>query len=311
MRGKVIKSTGSWYIVLDDECRQWECRLRGKIRLDGLRSTNPVAVGDNVVFEQEPGKDTAVIKSIETRNNLIVRKSVNLSKASHIIAANVDLAIVVATIAQPRTSTGFIDRFLVTAEAYHIPTALIFNKCDLYSEDQIGDMCVLMEYYQSIGYTSFGVSAKTGFQIDELRDLMRGKICLFSGHSGVGKSALVNALDPNLNVRIGEISDVHEKGKHTTTFAEMHHLDFGAWIVDTPGIKEFALYDLEKETLAQRFPEMRELMSECRFNNCTHMHEPGCAVKQALENGDIADWRYVNYLRMMNDEDHDSVKDEG
>ena len=285
--------------------------MRGKIRLDGLRSTNPVAVGDNVVFEQEPGKETAVIKSIETRNNLIVRKSVNLSKASHIIAANVDLAIVVATIAQPRTSTGFIDRFLVTAEAYHIPTALIFNKCDLYSEDQIGDMCVLMEYYQSIGYTSFGVSAKTGFQIDELRDLMRGKICLFSGHSGVGKSALVNALDPNLNVRIGEISDVHEKGKHTTTFAEMHHLDFGAWIVDTPGIKEFALYDLEKETLAQRFPEMRELMSECRFNNCTHMHEPGCAVKQALENGDIADWRYVNYLRMMNDEDHDSVKDEG
>lgn len=311
MRGKVIKSTGSWYIVLDEEGHQWECRLRGKIRLDGLRSTNPVAVGDNVVFEQEPGKDTAVIKSIETRNNLIVRKSVNLSKASHIIAANVDLAIVVATIAQPRTSTGFIDRFLVTAEAYHIPTALIFNKCDLYTEDQIGDMCVLMEYYQSIGYTTFGVSAKTGFQIEELRDLMRGKICLFLGHSGVGKSALVNALDPSLNVRIGEISDVHEKGKHTTTFAEMHHLDFGAWIVDTPGIKEFALYDLEKETLAQRFPEMRELMSECRFNNCTHMHEPGCAVKQALENGDIADWRYVNYLRMMNDEDHDSVKDEG
>lgn len=311
MRGKVIKSTGSWYIVLDEAGRQWECRLRGKIRLDGSRSTNPVAVGDNVFFEQEPGKDTAVIKSIETRNNLIVRKSVNLSKASHIIAANVDLAIVVATIAQPRTSTGFIDRFLVTAEAYHIPTALIFNKCDLYTENQIGDMCVLMEYYQSIGYTTFGVSAKTGFQIDELRDLMRGKICLFSGHSGVGKSALVNALDPNLNVRIGEISDVHEKGKHTTTFAEMHHLDFGAWIVDTPGIKEFALYDLEKETLAQRFPEMRELMSECRFNNCTHMHEPGCAVKQALENGDIADWRYINYVRMMNDEDHDSVKDEG
>lgn len=311
MRGKVIKSTGSWYIVLDEAGRQWECRLRGKIRLDGLRSTNPVAVGDNVIFEQEPGKDTAVIKSIETRNNLIVRKSVNLSKASHIIAANVDLAIVVATIAQPRTSTGFIDRFLVTAEAYHIPTALIFNKCDLYTEDQIGDMCVLMEYYQSIGYTTLGVSAKTGFQIDELRDLMRGKICLFSGHSGVGKSALVNALDPSLNVCIGEISDVHEKGKHTTTFAEMHHLDFGAWIVDTPGIKEFALYDLEKETLAQRFPEMRELMSECRFNNCTHMHEPGCAVKQALENGDIADWRYINYVRMMNDEDHDSVKDEG
>lgn len=308
MFGKVIKSTGSWYIVLDENGKQWECRLRGKIRLDGLRSTNPVAVGDNVVFEQEPGKETGVIKSIQERNNVIVRKSVNLSKASHIIASNVDLAIVVATIAEPRTSTGFIDRFLVTAEAYHIPCALIFNKCDLYSEEQIEDMCVLMEYYQELGYISFGVSAKTGFQIEELRALMKGKICLFSGHSGVGKSALVKALDPSLDVRIGAISDVHHKGKHTTTFAEMHHLDFGAWIVDTPGIKEFVLYDLEKETLAQRFPEMRNLMSECRFTNCTHTHEPGCAVKAAVENGDIADWRYVNYIRMMNEEDHDSMK---
>jgi ribosome biogenesis GTPase len=223
----------------------------------------------------------------------------------------VDLAIVVATIAQPRTSTGFIDRFLVTAEAYHIPAALIFNKCDLYTDEQIGEMCVLMEYYQSLGYTSFGVSAKTGFQIEELKALMKDKICLFSGHSGVGKSALVKALDPSLDVRIGAISDYHEKGKHTTTFAEMHHLDFGAWIVDTPGIKEFVLYDLEKETLAQRFPEMRELMSECRFANCTHTHEPGCAVKEAVEKGDIADWRYVNYIRMMTDESHDSVKEEG
>ena len=295
MLGKVIKSTGSWYIVLDGEGRQWECRLRGKIRLDGLRSTNPVAVGDNVEFEQEPGKETGVIKKIEPRENVIVRQSVNLSKASHIIAANVDLA----------------DRFLVTAEAYHIPAAVIFNKCDLYTDEQIGEMCVLMEYYQSLGYTSFGVSAKTGFQIDELKALMQGKICLFSGHSGVGKSALVNALDPSLNVRIGAISDYHEKGKHTTTFAEMHHLNFGAWIVDTPGIKEFVLYDLEKETLAQRFPEMRDLMSECRFANCTHTHEPGCAVKAAVENGDIADWRYVNYLRMMTDESHESVKEEG
>ena len=205
--------------------------------------------------------------------------------------------------------SGF--RFLVTAEAYHIPAALIFNKCDLYTDEQIGEMCVLMEYYQSLGYTSFGVSAKTGFQIDQLKDLMKDKICLFSGHSGVGKSALVKALDPSLDVRIGAISDYHEKGKHTTTFAEMHHLDFGAWIVDTPGIKEFVLYDLEKETLAQRFPEMRNLMSECRFANCTHTHEPGCAVKAAVENGDIADWRYVNYIRMMTDESHDSVKEEG
>ena len=303
MKGKVVKSTGSWYVVLDDTGRLWECRLRGKIRLDGLRSTNPVAVGDNVTFEQEPDKDTGVIKSIETRNNLIVRKSVNLSKASHIIAANVDLAIIVATIAQPRTSTGFIDRFMVTAEAYHIPTALIFNKCDLYDEEQIGDMAVLIDYYSHVGYPSFGVSAKTGFQLDRLKVLMQDKICLFAGHSGVGKSALVNAIDPNLNVRIGAISDVHKKGMHTTTFAEMHHLDFGAWIVDTPGIKEFALYDMENETLAQRFPEMRERMSQCRFANCTHIHEPGCAVKEAVEQGDIAEWRYSNYVRMYNNED--------
>ena len=303
MIGKVIKSTGSWYIVLDETGRQWECRLRGKIRLDGLRSTNPVAVGDNVVFEQEPGKDTGVIKKIETRNNVIVRKSVNLSKASHIIASNVDLAIVVATIAQPRTSTGFIDRFLVTAEAYHIPAALVFNKCDLYTDDQIGEMAELIEYYSGIGYDSFGVSAKTGFQLDRLKAMMQDKVCLFAGHSGVGKSALVNALDPSLNLRIGEISTVYNKGKHTTTFAEMHHLAFDAWIVDTPGIREFALYDMEKETLAQRFPEMRNLMSECRFANCTHTHEPGCAVKEAVEKQEIAAWRYDNYLRMFNNED--------
>ena len=303
MKGKVIKSTGSWYIVLDEEGRPWECRLRGKIRLDGLRSTNPVAVGDNVVFEQEPGKPTGVIKKIEPRNNVIVRKSVNLSKASHIIASNVDLAIVVATIAQPRTSTGFIDRFLVTAEAYHIPAALVFNKCDLYGEAEQHDAEALMDCYNSLGYTSFLVSAKTGEGLDRLQDLMRDKICLFAGHSGVGKSALANALDPSLNLRIGAISDVHNKGKHTTTFAEMHRLAFGAWIVDTPGIREFALYDMETETLAQRFPEMRNLMSQCRFANCTHTHEPGCAVKEAVENKDIAPWRYANYLRMYNNED--------
>jgi len=303
MEGTVIKSTGSWYVVSDGEGRLWDCRLRGKIRLDGLRSTNPVAVGDKVVFEQEPGKETGVIKKIQPRNNVIVRKSVNLSKASHIIAANIDLAIIVATIAQPRTSTGFIDRFMVTAEAYHIPVALVFNKCDLYTEDQIGEMAELIGTYSEIGYPSFGVSAKTGFKLQELKQLMTGKTCLFAGHSGVGKSALVNALDPDMQLRVGEISDVHNKGKHTTTFAEMHRLGFGAWIVDTPGIKEFALYDMEKETLAQRFPEMRNLMTECRFANCTHTHEPACAVKAAVENGDIAEWRYANYLRMYNDED--------
>lgn len=297
-------------MVLGQEGRQWECRLRGKIRLDGIRSTNPVAVGDNVEFEQEPGKETGVIHKIEPRNNVIVRQSVNLSKASHIIAANVDLAIVVATLWHPRTSTGFIDRFLVTAEAYHIPAAVIFNKCDLWDDNEMGEAIDLMDYYEGLDYVSFAVSAKRGDYIDRLKALMQDKICLLAGHSGVGKSALVNALDPSLNVRIGAISDVHEKGKHTTTFAEMHHLDFGAWIVDTPGIKEFVLYDMEKETLAQRFPEMRNLMGGCRFANCTHTHEPDCAVKEAVENGDIAEWRYVNYIRMMTDESHESVKDE-
>ena len=305
LEGKVIKSTGSWYIVRDEQGRLWECRLRGKMRLDGIVSTNPVAVGDNVSIEQEKGKDTAIITSIHTRNNLIVRKSVNLSKASHIIASNVDLAIVVATISNPRTSTGFIDRFMVTAEAYHIPVVLIFNKIDLYNEDEKADMQQLVDYYNSIGYTSFGVSALNGDNCDYLKELMTGNICLFAGHSGVGKSALVHALDPSLNVKIGAISDVHHKGKHTTTFAEMHHLEFGSWVVDTPGIKEFALYDLDNDTLAQRFPEMRQLMSQCRFTNCTHTHEPGCAVKNAVEQEKIAPWRYENYLKMMSGDDFD------
>ncbi len=309
MEGLVTRTTGSWYRILSDG-KTFDCRLRGNYRLRGNKQTNPVAVGDHVEFLlQDDG--SGMINNVLDRRNYIVRKATKLSKQTHVIASNIDLLCVVASLAFPRTSTGFIDRLLVTAEAYHIPAALVFNKCDLYTDEQIGEMCVLMEYYQSLGYTSFGVSAKTGFQIDQLKALMQGKICLFSGHSGVGKSALVNALDPSLNVRIGEISDYHEKGKHTTTFAEMHHLDIGAWIVDTPGIKEFVLYDLEKETLAQRFPEMRNLMSECRFANCTHTHEPGCAVKAAVENGDIADWRYVNYIRMMTDESHESVKEEG
>lgn len=300
--GKVIKSTGSWYDVRDDDGAILKCRLRGKIRLNGVRTTNPVAVGDNVSYEKERDKDTCVIDRVLPRNNVIIRKSVNLSKESHIIASNVGLAVVVATIAQPRTSTGFIDRFAVTAEAYHIPLVIVFNKCDIYDEEQNATAQELMTVYNSIGYESFPVSAKTGFNCDRLENVMKGKTCLFSGHSGVGKSALVNRLDPSLNVKVGEISDVHEKGKHTTTYAQMFHLGFGSYIIDTPGIKEFGLFDLEKETLAQRFPEMRALMQECRFNNCTHLHEPHCAVKEAVENKEIAAWRYANYCNMMDDE---------
>lgn len=299
--GRVIKSTGSWYDVRNDAGEVVQCRLRGKIRLDGLRTTNPVAVGDWVNFEKERDKDTCVIDKIMPRTNVIVRKSVNLSKESHIIASNVDQAILVATIAQPRTSTGFIDRFTVTAEAYHIPVVIVFNKCDLYNDEQNAVAEELMRVYNGIGYQSFVISAKTGYNCDRLKTIMKDKLSMFSGHSGVGKSALVNRLDPELDIRVGEISEVHEKGKHTTTFAQMYELGFGGYIIDTPGIKEFALFDMEKETLAQRFPEMRALMHDCRFNNCTHLHEPHCAIKTAVEQGVIADWRYENYCNMMDD----------
>lgn len=299
--GRVIKSTGSWYDVRNDAGEVVQCRLRGKIRLDGLRTTNPVAVGDWVNFERERDKDTCVIDKIMPRTNVIVRKSVNLSKESHVIASNVDQAILVATIAQPRTSTGFIDRFTVTAEAYHIPVVIVFNKCDLYNDEQNAAAEELMRVYNGIGYQSFVISAKTGYNCDRLKTIMKDKISMFSGHSGVGKSALVNRLDPDLDIRVGEISEVHEKGKHTTTFAQMYELGFGGYIIDTPGIKEFALFDMEKETLAQRFPEMRALMHDCRFNNCTHLHEPHCAIKTAVEEGVIADWRYENYCNMMDD----------
>lgn len=299
--GRVIKSTGSWYDVRNDAGEVVQCRLRGKIRLDGLRTTNPVAVGDWVNFEKERDKDTCVIDKIMPRTNVIVRKSVNLSKESHIIASNVDQAILVATIAQPRTSTGFIDRFTVTAEAYHIPVVIVFNKCDLYNDEQNAAAEELMRVYNGIGYQSFVISAKTGYNCDRLKTIMKDKLSMFSGHSGVGKSALVNRLDPELDIRVGEISEVHEKGKHTTTFAQMYELGFGGYIIDTPGIKEFALFDMEKETLAQRFPEMRALMHDCRFNNCTHLHEPHCAIKTAVEEGVIADWRYENYCNMMDD----------
>ncbi len=299
--GIVIKSTGSWYEVRNSYGEIFLCRLRGKIRLDGLRTTNPVAVGDKVLYEQENNKETCVINKILPRFNFIIRKSVNLSKDSHIIAANIDQAILVATIAQPRTSTGFIDRFLVTAEAYHIPVTIVFNKYDIYDDEQKSLVKDLMATFDNIGYHCIIVSAKTGLNCEELKNIMKDKINLFSGHSGVGKSALVNKLDPSLNVRVGDISQVHEKGKHTTTFSQMFPLSFGGYIIDTPGIKEFGLYDMEKETLAQRFPEMRRLMHECKFSNCTHLHEPHCAIKNAVEQNIIADWRYSDYCSMMED----------
>jgi ribosome biogenesis GTPase len=302
IKGLVLRSTGSWYMVRADDGSVFECRLRGQYRIRGIRTTNPVAVGDHVSIEVEKEGNKGVITEIHDRSNFIIRKSTNLSKSSHIIAANLDLAILVATIDQPRTSTGFIDRFLVTAEAYHIKAMIVFNKIDLYSEKQIAQLLELVTVYEKIGYTCLQVSARTGINLDRFSDILKDKIVLISGHSGVGKSALINAINPDFNLRTGEISHVHNKGKHTTTFAEMHPLVSGGWIVDTPGIKEFGLHDFDKATLAQRFPEMRSRMSTCRFANCTHLHEPDCSIKAALKSGEIAEFRYRNYLNMIHND---------
>ncbi len=298
--GLVLRSTGSWYSVQDAEGNLFDCRLRGQFRLKGVRTTNPVAVGDRVGFKPDKEGKSHVIEEVRDRTNFIIRKATRLSKASHIIAANLDYAILVATVDHPRTSTGFIDRFLVTAEAYHIPAAIVFNKIDLYDEVLMERLAYFIDVYSMAGYPCFKVSALHKKNLDTFAGHLRNKISLLSGHSGVGKSALLNAIDPKLNLKTGQLSSYHNKGKHTTTFAEMHPLEFGGWIVDTPGIKEFGLYDFEPETLAQRFPEMRALMTNCRFANCTHLHEPDCAVKQAVEAGEIAQFRYQNYVNMMN-----------
>jgi len=286
-------------MVRSDDGSIFECRLRGQYRIRGIRTTNPLAVGDHVSFEPENAGNKGIITEIHDRSNFIIRKSTKLSKASHIIAANLDLAVLIATIDFPRTSTGFIDRFLVTAEAYHIAAVIVFNKVDLYQEKQMKLLYNLVSVYERIGYTCLQVSAKTGLNIEKFQQLINEKIVLISGHSGVGKSALINAMDPEFHLKTGEISSVHNKGKHTTTFAEMYPLASGGWIVDTPGIKEFGLYDFEKETLAQRFPEMRNLMNRCKFANCTHLHEPDCAIKIAVDQGVIADFRYINYMNMF------------
>ncbi len=302
MQGLVVKSTGSWYDVYTSDEKVVRCRLRGNHRLKGIRSTNPVAVGDHVEIVPEEGRETAVITQIHERVNYIIRKATNLSRESHIIAANLDLAVLVATLDQPRTSTGFIDRFLVTAEAYHIPVLIVFNKIDLYDAAFSDQLASLTEVYRKIGYEVHTVSALTKRGISQLAERLTGKVSLISGHSGVGKSAILNAIYPGLDLRTGNISEVHNKGKHTTTFAEMFQLPNGGWIVDTPGIKEFGLHAHGAETLSHRFPEMRSCLSACRFANCTHEHEPHCAVKEAVSSGEIAAFRYTNYLNMLHDE---------
>jgi ribosome biogenesis GTPase len=274
--------------------------------MHGLRTTNPVAVGDHVNFEMEGNEGNGIIKAIEPRTNYIVRRSINLSKSAHIIASNIDRLYIVASIMLPRTSTGFIDRLLVTAEAYHIPAALIFNKTDIYTEEAKQRCRELMELYSPLGYPSYAVSALEGTGLDSLKLVLKDKVNLFSGHSGVGKSALINALDPQLAIKTGEISSYHSKGMHTTTFAEMHPLSFGGYLIDTPGIKEFGLVHFESQEVGERFPEFRSLLPDCKYNNCTHVHEPGCAVKSALEKGEINAERYRNYLGLLTDENLDT-----
>ena len=302
MKGIVIRSTGSWFTVREEGGNILDCKLKGTFRMKGIKTTNPVAVGDKVVFYIPEGQEAGLISEILPRFNHIIRKSTNLSKVSHIIAANVDLALLIVTLKDPITSPGFIDRFLVTAEAYHIPAAIVFNKLDLYNSQLLKKLDDIAAIYENAGYKIFRVSALTGENVDLVIEEIRDKINLFSGISGVGKSALINKIEPALNLKTGDISSYHLKGKHTTTFPEMHPLSFGGFIIDTPGIREFGLVEFRKEEIAERFPEMRKLMHNCQFNNCTHIHEPKCAVKEAIEKGEFPVTRYRSYLKIFNDD---------
>lgn len=285
------------------------CRIRGKLRLDGLRTTNPISVGDVVsVSEEVDGEGNRVITDFDKRHNYIVRKSTNLSKQSQILAANIDRAYLVVTLKSPETHLAFIDRFLVSAESFRIPVTLLFNKVDLYNEDELEYVDALSYMYESIGYPCVKISATNKENIDFLRDEVKGKQVMISGHSGVGKSTLINAIDSNLNLRTGEISKSHQQGQHTTTFAEMHKVATGGYIVDTPGIRAFGITELEKSVMSHYFPEMRERMSECKFHNCQHMNEPSCAIKAAVESGDIFESRYMTYLQLMEEDQNETYR---
>ena len=304
MHGLVIKNTGSWYTVLTDDGQLLQCKVKGNFRLKGIRSTNPVAVGDRVTVDGE-----GWITDIDDRRNYIIRKSINLSKQSHIIAANVDQALLVVTVNYPQTSTTFIDRFLASAEAYRVPVILVFNKTDLLTDDEAHYQQMLITLYQTVGYECRVISAETGEGVGELKTLLPGKITLLSGNSGVGKSTLINRLVPGVNLRTAEISDAHNTGQHTTTFSEMIRLEGGGWVVDTPGIKGFGTFDMEPEELTSYFKEIFRFSQDCRFSNCTHTHEPGCAVLKALEDHYISQSRYQSYLSMLNDKDDSKYRE--
>ncbi|MGY8919504.1 MAG: ribosome small subunit-dependent GTPase A [Flavobacteriales bacterium] len=304
MRGLVYKSTGSWYSVKTQDNKQFDCRIKGKFRLDDIKSTNPIAVGDYVDFEVEKNSDveTGVIHNICERKNYVLRKSVNLSKQTHILASNIDVVFLIITISSPVTSTNFIDRFLLTSNAYSIKTILLFNKIDLLNKTELIILNKLTKIYSDIGYDCHEISAKNQVNLDKVQSIMKDNVSMFGGHSGVGKSTLINSLQPNLNLRTKNISIQHSQGQHTTTNAELYDLDFGAKIIDTPGIRGFGIVDFEKSDIKNYFPEFYKLINQCKFNDCMHVNEPKCIIKKYVEEGQIASSRYENYLQILEDD---------
>lgn len=308
-KGLVIKSTGSWYTVEDENEELFECKIKGNFRIKDIKSTNPVAVGDRVEFtslnetDTKTGRKIGLISSISERKNYIIRRSPNLSKQSHIIAANIDQAVLIATINYPITTTTFIDRYLASAEAYRIPVLLVFNKVDRYNQLHKSELGKLIEVYEKIGYRCITTSAKKNTGIDDLKQAVQNKINVFNGHSGVGKSTLLNLLHPGLNIKTSEISDVHQTGKHTTTYSTLYKLNFGGYIIDTPGIKGFGMLEMEAWEISHYFPEIFRISEKCQYNNCSHTHEPGCAVKSAVEKGEIAFSRFNSYLGLLEGDD--------
>lgn len=308
-KGLVIKSTGSWYTVEDENGNTFECKIKGKFRIKGIKSTNPVAVGDHVEFTEKPVSEddetnnVGMITSITERKNYIIRRSINLSKQSHIIAANIDQAVLVVTLSFPVTTTTFIDRYLASAEAYRIPVLIVFNKTDRYTHKENVELERLVDTYQNIGYNCLTTSAKTLSGLDKLEEAIKNKTNVINGHSGVGKSTLINILQPGLNLKTKEISDSHKTGKHTTTFSELYKLDFGGYIIDTPGIKAFGMLEMEAWEISHYFVEIFKISENCQYNNCSHTHEPSCAVKTAVENGEIAKSRFISYLGLLEADD--------
>ncbi len=309
MHGIVIRNTGSWYEVRTDDGRVVECKVKGNFRLRGIRSTNPVAVGDRVTIRESEEGEVSFITEIEERRNYIIRKASNLSKQSHILAANIDLAFLVVTIKRPETTTTFIDRFLASAEAYRVPVVLLFNKMDDYNDEERLQAEYLMSVYNNVGYACYAISALREEGLEEIRTLMKDKTSLLAGHSGVGKSTLMNALIPGANVKTAAISSSHGSGMHTTTFSELRDLPQGGAIIDIPGIKGFGTFNMEPEEVAHYFRDIFAISKDCRFNNCTHTHEPGCAVRDALENYQLAPTRYASYLSMLEDKEESKYRD--